>query len=759
MRVLVVVHGFPPLAQGGAEIYAHEHAQAITRTFGDQVHVLTREQDVTRPEYAVRTERRDNLTITWVNNTFRSVRTFEDSYRNAPIGEIAARLVDEYQPDVAHLHHLTCLSTEIVHLLAARGIPTVFTLHDYWLMCHRGQLFDVHGQVCAGPEPSGCHSCLGLTAVPAVPSRLVPTLRSLERRLPGPIGAQGRRWAAKLTARSAGHAEHDAAARRFAHMQDVCDHVTQFLAPSRSIRDRFIQFGVDPGRISLAPYGFDHHRFVPAKRIPSPRLRLGFLGSLMVSKGPHLLLEAYRRLPPCAATVDLFGAHADYHGDTSYRHRLEPLLSLPGVRIHGPRPHAEVPDALASLDALVVTSVWPETSPLVVREALLSGLPVVASRVGGIPEVVAHELNGLLFEPGHVDDLCHMLTRLLNEPGLLHTLAAGAIATSIRTLENDVAATRSLYRSLVDSRPAVRRPQSRLAAVVLNYRTADDTVLAVSSLAASDRCPDQIVVVDNDVSTECQPRLSRFGALVTYLHTGRNLGFSGGMNVGIRAALDSGAERVLLVNSDVVLAPDCLERLDDALAPGRGGIAGPLVVSRSMPDVVASAGIDYNPRSGRMRHRDFGASVTDHARTSGERAAVSGCLMLITRDVFDRIGLLDERYFFSFEEIDFCLRARKAGFPTQIVAGAVAYHEGGRAIGVTSPRRLYFAARNHLLMASAIGATDDAVTRACRTMHIAALCMAHAARSSGGSLLARLVATARGIRDHARGRYGPDSSV
>ena len=78
MRILVVAHAFPPQTQGGAEIYAEQHARTLVRLFGDEVHVLAREQRPDRDEYAVRTEQRDGLTITWVNNTFRDVRTYED---------------------------------------------------------------------------------------------------------------------------------------------------------------------------------------------------------------------------------------------------------------------------------------------------------------------------------------------------------------------------------------------------------------------------------------------------------------------------------------------------------------------------------------------------------------------------------------------------------------------------------------------------------------------------------------------------------
>jgi hypothetical protein len=322
--------------------------------------------------------------------------------------------------------------------------------------------------------------------------------------------------------------------------------------------------------------------------------------------------------------------------------------------------------------------------------------------------------------------------------------------------------------------PAARR---RMAAVVLNHRTAEDTYLAASSLMASNRPPDHLIVVDNDVADECrahflqpkaqspEPNVSSPGSRaaspdVTYLHTGRNLGFSGGMNVGTRAALDAGADLVLLANSDIVVPPDCLERLESMLEGQPGaGIAGPLVLSRAHPDRVASAGIRYNRKTGRMRVLGVGTPAGEHGSALRDVDAVSGCLMLVTRRVFDTIGLLDERYFFGFEDLDLCLRARAAGFSTLLAAGAVAYHEGGRSIGQASSRRWYFGARNHLLVASQSGPGEGRGARGLRLCWVAALSVAHAVTADAGALGARLAATARGVRDHLKGQYGPDPAA
>jgi GT2 family glycosyltransferase/glycosyltransferase involved in cell wall biosynthesis len=754
MRILVVVHGFPPTAQGGSEVYAHAHARALA-ALGDDVLVLTREQDPHRPEYAIREGRTDGLRVVRVNNTFRNTRTFEETYANGTIDAIASRLIDDFRPNAAHIHHLTCLSTGIVHLLAERRIPAILTLHDYWLMCHRGQLLDVDYHVCDGPDDTGaCASCLGPAggagSLQFLGARAV---RAVERHLPAAPAKLVRRAAGDLSgvvSRNAASVDHER--QRTAHMRAVCDQIAHLIAPSRCMRDRFVAFGVSPDRMTVADYGFEHEAFsrrsVRLQADGARALRLGFLGSLMVSKAPHVLLEAVSTLPRGSVAVDLYGAHTAYHGDDSYRRRLEPLLDQPGVRMHGPIGHDAVALALASIDVLVVPSIWPENSPLVIHEAFLAGVPVVASRIGGIPELVTDGRNGLLFNARDVTDLRRVLVRLLTEPRLLDTLRAGI--PEVRSIQDDVRMARELYRRPPATVTNAMLTRPRVAAIVLNFRTPDDTLLAVKSLLASGRPIDDIIVVDNDPVENARDRLSGVQSQISYVLSGRNRGFSGGMNLGIRQALARGADRVLLVNSDVIVPPDCVDRLERSMDTHRAGITGPVVLARSEPGSIASLGMSYAPRTGRMRHRGVGTQMRDGARMeSGPVDAVSGCLMLIRREVFDAIGLFDEDFFFSFEELDFCLKARRAGFTTVLDGSAVAYHEGGRSIGPDTPLRLYFAARNHLLLAS-----RNEGPRGLRTISILALNVAHAVRTSGASLPARLGAVARGVRDHMAGRYG-----
>jgi GT2 family glycosyltransferase len=289
----------------------------------------------------------------------------------------------------------------------------------------------------------------------------------------------------------------------------------------------------------------------------------------------------------------------------------------------------------------------------------------------------------------------------------------------------------------------------KLAAIVLNYRTAQLSLGAVDSLRAGERKPDDVFLVDNG-SADGSAEALRGAEDVTVIANTDNLGFSGGMNVGMRAALARGADLLLLVNSDARVLPDCVGALERALETDPAlGIVGPVVEHADHPGEVESAGIAWSPRTGRMTN-------ATRARGGVTRVdGVAGAVMLLRRAVLERAGFFADEFFFSFEDLDLCLRARAHGFATACVGEATALHEGSHSIGLRSPRRLYFAARNHLLLAQRTSPLA-ALPSLARGGSIAALNLAHAVFTSPAPLVPGLRAVARGLRDHLARRYGDD---
>jgi glycosyltransferase involved in cell wall biosynthesis len=189
--------------------------------------------------------------------------------------------------------------------------------------------------------------------------------------------------------------------RRADRLRALADDVDVFLAPTAFARDRAIELGIDARRVQVRALGAVTGPAVA--RTAKARRRIGFVGTLAPHKGVDVLVRAFRTLRRADLTLDLHG------GLTTHAAYVEELRQAasgdPRIRFHGPFAEGEQQRILAAMDLLVLPSVWWENSPLTVLEALAAGVPVVASDIGGLPELVAHEDTGLLIPPGDANAL------------------------------------------------------------------------------------------------------------------------------------------------------------------------------------------------------------------------------------------------------------------------------------------------------------------------------------------------------------------
>jgi GT2 family glycosyltransferase len=301
----------------------------------------------------------------------------------------------------------------------------------------------------------------------------------------------------------------------------------------------------------------------------------------------------------------------------------------------------------------------------------------------------------------------------------------------------------------------------RAAAVILNYRTADETILAVRSLQAADDDVSPIVVVDNGSNDGSLSAFRQHLTGVEVIELPANDGFSVGCNAGIQRALQAGATHVLLLNSDIIVPPRMLSELFRVLdRDPRIGVVSPVVRRRRSPDLVESLGLSYDLRSGRMRMIAHGAHVDSVSRFDFRLVdAVSGCAMLVRRDVFETVGPLRSEYFFGFEDLDFCCRARGHKFLIACAGDAFVVHEGSRSIGPRSAMRAYFATRNHLLLAGRFPPDGSQLARRARLAIVLGLNLVHVIAARDIPTMRGLAAAVRGAKDFALGRFGSPAAT
>jgi len=238
-----------------------------------------------------------------------------------------------------------------------------------------------------------------------------------------------------------------------------------------------------------------------------------------------------------------------------------------------------------------------------------------------------------------------------------------------------------------------------VAVILVNYRSTEETIQCVRSLRKCSPEPAEIIIVDNASTAHSADALRTGCPGVTLIECPRNLGFAGGNNLGIRHAMQKPGEYVLLLNNDTTVEPDAIGQLVDAATHERHtGVLGAKIRYYDTPGILWYAGGNVNPASGSVTHTGLGETDSgqfDHPR---EVDFVTGCCMLISRNVLESIGLLDETFFAYLEDVDFCLRARQAGFKIGYEPSAIIYHKVSRSTGWDSPSYLYFNLRNRLLL-------------------------------------------------------------
>ncbi|MFM7845972.1 MAG: glycosyltransferase family 2 protein [Planctomycetota bacterium] len=236
-----------------------------------------------------------------------------------------------------------------------------------------------------------------------------------------------------------------------------------------------------------------------------------------------------------------------------------------------------------------------------------------------------------------------------------------------------------------------------VAVVVLSYRGLEDTLKCLDSLRRVRDPHWRVYLVENGTQPSPVAEIRAAHDWIEIIRCEENGGWSGGNNVGIRRALADGAEAVLLLNNDTIVAENLLERLRGAAAAHpEYGILGPVICWMDEPQQVNTDGWVFNDPAGGgfFQRRAVPWQVTQPPHVV-ETELVNGCAMWIQSTTLAHVGLIDERFFLIHEESEFCLRARRKGWRCGIVSEPLVWHKGSSAFARDSrPLQRYFDARN-----------------------------------------------------------------
>ncbi|HYM23009.1 MAG TPA: glycosyltransferase [Vicinamibacterales bacterium] len=402
MRILHAIHDFLPRHQAGSEIYAFELCRAQRPSH--DVTVLCADFDPSRAHGTVDWRVHRGVPVVEIVNNW-VCGSFEETYRPPLVRDRIAHVLRALQPDVVHVHNLQNLSFDLPAMARANGARVVATLHDYTLVCASGgqRIHRADRYVCRTIDTDRCARCfresiffahmsLGrIAAATNRPGLLMTAARAARRWFPALSGTAARA-AASLPLMTVTRADIDA---RLVAARRLMDDVDVFVAPSKSVAEEYCALGLPASKLRVSDYGFPPLREGTGARRSSRPLRIGFIGTLVWHKGAHVLIDAVRGLPADAYELTVFG-DPDVFPDYAAGLRAQ-AAGLP-VRFAGAVQRERIADAYAQIDLLVVPSLWLENSPLVIHEAFMARVPVVAARIGGIAGLITDGVNGLLYD-------------------------------------------------------------------------------------------------------------------------------------------------------------------------------------------------------------------------------------------------------------------------------------------------------------------------------------------------------------------------
>ncbi len=432
MRILQVVHGFPPESIAGTERYCEALSRCLLER-GHECMVLSGSLRCA-PEATLATLDQDGLLVTrYLRAQGRSHRWTEE------YGPEAERLVRDLltlvKPDLVHLHHWLRLTNNLARTCADLGIPVVITLHDDWTSCPRIHRIRREGIFCADPPATA------------------PCLTCAER---GPWEGDQ-----EIT-------------RALALRREMIDMelavAAALIVPSEGHRAFLLKtLDLPKDRLAVLPNG--SIPTVTARQVrgegavfPKRLLQIGHWGYLMYHKGTHLILEAVHRLhDPSAVQVHLIGTAIEQE----YEQRLRNLAQGILVQFRGPYQPSDLESF--DLDIAVFASIFSESYSYALDEAFYLGLPVLVSDRGAFPERIGRA--GLTFRAGDAGDLARRIQEILDTPEVLDTMRRSIqVDDTLLSMEAHVAMLEKIYEDAAHSRRLERNSSTPYLKLIAHAR-------------------------------------------------------------------------------------------------------------------------------------------------------------------------------------------------------------------------------------------------------------------------------------------------
>jgi len=412
-KVLFVVHSFYTQNMAGTELYTFNLAKRLYSE-GFSVHILYPNYEEGKPIGRFESEIDDGIHIIRMNIRYPS--TIAEGFINKKIGDKFRDFLFHLKPDIVHFHHFLGFTISSLSSCVDMGIPTIVTLQDEWILCE--QIFYLHnGRSFCNEGPENGEKCA----------------RCFVARHPN---MDDEEIIGKLV---------NLFANRHKVLRKSIKKADKVFVPSRFLYEQLERHDFLNRDTSVMPLGIVD--FEPLrKELHTDMINITYLGNIHFIKGLDVLIQAFNLVDFKNVCLNIYGNVQDYN---YFDYVMNINVKRQQVRFYGQYKREELPLILSKADIVVVPS-RSESYSFVVRECFHAGVPVIASNVGGIPEVVKNSENGLLFEPGDFIDLAAKLVNVITKPEMIDSFRKNI--KPVRTISEDAKELGRLYSSIIGSK-------------------------------------------------------------------------------------------------------------------------------------------------------------------------------------------------------------------------------------------------------------------------------------------------------------------
>ncbi len=397
MKILLATHQYFPDYVGGTEVFTHGLARRLKER-GDEVAIVSylESPSPSQQDYGIIATEYEGVSVyTIAYNLSVDPLPVRAEYNNAFVADKFRELIRLINPELVHFTHAMKISGSTLEACYQAGIPYIVTLTDFWFLCPRHTLLKWDGSLCRGArDKSYCIKCLHQThgffspKVMSMPSWMLelattPLLQWSMRKLGVPGDINEEVW------------------NRGQYLKEQLLRAREIFTLSGFQRDMFIRNGFPADRIRVMQHGLEDPQHYPGKETRTKNaITLLMVGSIVHHKGVHIVMEALAKSKNAELRLLVYG---DAGGNDPYRKKILAQAAADGrIEMMGTVPEEQLGDVFRKADVFLMPALWYENEPLVMKAALVTGTPILASNIGSLPEMMKEGKNGELLPPGDV---------------------------------------------------------------------------------------------------------------------------------------------------------------------------------------------------------------------------------------------------------------------------------------------------------------------------------------------------------------------